>query len=89
MGIIGLRLEIPPSRLYATVYKPEGMILRNLIRRLIMRGLTFYKAGLDPAVHVVNGGKKDNFWMMGETGPCGPCSELHLDLTLMGTHRVN
>ena len=44
----------------------------------------FEKAGLDPKIHVVNGDKKDNFWMMGETGPCGPCSELHIDLTPNG-----
>ena len=75
----------PPERLYATVYDPsEGDPAEFDEEAHEIWSEIFSSAGLDPSVHVVTGGKKDNFWMMGETGPCGPCSELHLDLTVKG-----
>jgi alanyl-tRNA synthetase len=76
--------KFPPQRLYATVYSPDKSI--NDPSEFDQDAWNFWaekfrSVGLDPAVHIVNGNKKDNFWMMGETGPCGPCSELHVDLT--------
>src|SRR6266446_3870248 len=44
----------------------------------------FIAADLDPRRHIVPGSRRDNFWMMGDTGPCGPCSEVHVDLTPAG-----
>ena len=76
--------KFPPARLYATVYSPHQA--KNDPAEFdqeawdIWAGL-FRQAGLDPKIHIVNGNKKDNFWMMGDTGPCGPCSEIHMDLT--------
>ncbi|MEM9283481.1 MAG: alanine--tRNA ligase [Verrucomicrobiota bacterium] len=79
------RWELPPERLYATVYAPsEGDPAEFDQDAYDYWASIFEEAGLDPAVHIVNGNKKDNFWMMGETGPCGPCSELHIDLTPKG-----
>ena len=72
----------PKNRVYATVYAPgEGDPSEFDQEAYDHWAAIFTAAGLDPAVHIVRGNKKDNFWMMGETGPCGPCSELHIDLT--------
>ncbi|MDP4646598.1 MAG: alanine--tRNA ligase [Akkermansiaceae bacterium] len=73
---------VPAERLYATVYNPgEGDPSSFDQEAYDLWAELFKSKGLDPAVHIVNGNVKDNFWMMGETGPCGPCSELHVDLT--------
>jgi alanyl-tRNA synthetase len=79
--------EFPKNRLYATVYSPDkakGDPSQFDQDAYDFWAAKFTAAGLDPKVHIVHGGKKDNFWMMGETGPCGPCSELHVDLTPLG-----
>jgi alanyl-tRNA synthetase len=77
--------KFPPARLYATVYKPGPGDPAEFDSEAHGYWVDkFKKAGLDPAVHVVMGNAKDNFWMMGETGPCGPCSEVHVDLTPEG-----
>ncbi len=79
------RWKLPASRLYATVYKPGPGEPSEFDQEAHDHwARLFEKAGLDPAVHVVDGNKRDNFWMMGDTGPCGPCSELHVDLTPAG-----
>ena len=81
------RWGFPVERLYATVYAPnkeKGDPGEFDQEAYDMWAELFASKGMDPKVHVVNGGVKDNFWMMGETGPCGPCSELHVDLTPEG-----
>ena len=76
------RWNFPASRIYATVYQPGPGDPASFDQEAYDHWAEiFTAAGLDPAVHIVNGNKKDNFWMMGDTGPCGPCSELHVDLT--------
>ncbi len=68
-------LKLDPKRLYATVfegYAPEGLERDNEAAGIWEKHL--------PADHIINGNRKDNFWEMGDTGPCGPCSEVHIDL---------
>jgi alanyl-tRNA synthetase len=79
------RWKFPAQRLYATIYQPaEGDPAERDQEAWEIWAALFRAEGLDPAIHIVNGNKKDNFWMMGDTGPCGPCSELHVDLTPAG-----
>lgn len=75
--LVALRWGFPKERLYATYFGGDEKIAPdNEAKEFWLRYL--------PADHVVPGNRKDNFWMMGDTGPCGPCSELHVDLTPAG-----
>jgi len=68
-------LKLDTERLYVTVfegYAPEGLERDNEAAKLWEQFL--------PASRIINGNKKDNFWEMGDTGPCGPCSEIHIDI---------
>ena len=67
-------LHLNPADLYVTVF--EGSKEEGLSRDDEAAG---YWAKHVPADHIINGNKHDNFWEMGDTGPCGPCSEIHLD----------
>ena len=68
-------LQIPQDRLYATVF--EGYTPENLEPDLDAK--QWWKKYL-PEDRILTGSKKDNFWEMGDTGPCGPCSEIHIDI---------
>jgi alanyl-tRNA synthetase len=82
------RWKFPAQRLYATVYKPGTGEPAEFDQEAFDRwARLFQDADLDPKIHVLGFGKADNFWMMGDTGPCGPCSELHVDLTPDGDTR--
>ena len=67
--------KIDKTKLYATVFEgsaEDGTSLDEEARRAWLRHM--------PEDHIVLGNKHDNFWEMGDTGPCGPCSEIHIDL---------
>ena len=68
-------LKLSPEVLYATVF--EGSPAEGLDRD--NEAASIWEKHL-PADHIINGNKHDNFWEMGDTGPCGPCSEIHIDL---------
>lgn len=68
-------LGLNPADLYATVF--EGSPAEGLGRD--DEAASYWEKHL-PADHIINGNKHDNFWEMGDTGPCGPCSEIHIDL---------
>src|SRR5881398_730278 len=80
--------KFPAQRIYATVCKPGPGEPAEFDQEAYDHWeRLFREADLDPAIHIVHGNKKDNFWMMGDTGPCGPWSELHVDLTPDGDTR--
>ena len=68
-------LKIPIDRLYATIFK--GSEKENVERD--SEAFTYWKEVIG-SERILEGSKKDNFWEMGDTGPCGPCSEIHIDL---------
>lgn len=68
-------MKLDPERLYASVF--EGAADDNLERD--DEAAEYWEQYL-PKARILNGSKKDNFWEMGEVGPCGPCSEIHIDL---------
>jgi len=82
------RWKFPAQRLYATVYEPGAGEPSEFDQEAYEHwARLFREADLDPKVHILSSGKADNFWMMGDTGPCGPCSEVHVDLTPDGDTR--
>ena len=68
-------IKLDKDRLYATVF--EGAADENLERD---DETASYWENYLPEDRIINGNKKDNFWEMGDTGPCGPCSEIHIDI---------
>ncbi|HAY3540165.1 alanine--tRNA ligase [Elizabethkingia anophelis] len=67
--------KISKDDLYVTIF--EGDASENLERD--QDAYNFWKEHIDES-RIINGNKKDNFWEMGDTGPCGPCSEIHVDI---------
>ena len=71
------RLGIPEDRLYATIFEGD---MEDGVPRDNEAFNHWEKCFAHPDGRIIEGSRKDNFWEMGETGPCGPCSEIHIDL---------
>ncbi len=74
---------LPKDKLYATIFKGEGAVPRDA---------EAYQFWLDqgvPSERIFEMGAKDNFWQMGDTGPCGPCSELHYDMGIEASDKAD
>src|SRR4030042_5592970 len=73
--LLAEEFKIPRERLYATVFEgsPDEHIDKD------SEAFNYWKQYLQED-HILTGSKKDNFWEMGDSGPCGPCSEIHVDL---------
>lgn len=76
-AFLTVELKIPEERIYATIF--EGSSEEN-VERDDEAYSHWLKCFSNPENRIIEGSKKDNFWEMGETGPCGPCSEIHVDL---------
>jgi len=66
-------LKLDKNRLYVTVFEGDGLLSRD------DEAASYWEKYLSKE-RIINGSKKDNFWEMGDTGPCGPCSEIHIDI---------
>jgi alanyl-tRNA synthetase len=75
--LLNIKLGIPEDRLYATIFEGSS---EDGVPRDNEAHSYWEKCFAHPEGKIIEGSKKDNFWEMGETGPCGPCSEIHVDI---------
>jgi alanyl-tRNA synthetase len=75
--LLAKKLGIPEDRLYATIFEGSR---EDKVQRDDEAFMYWEKCFAKPEGRILEGSKKDNFWEMGETGPCGPCSEIHVDI---------
>jgi alanyl-tRNA synthetase len=79
-------VSVGPARVHWPDELPGGSAISFSDRESIQYwAKVFIEADLEPTKHIIRGSRADNFWMMGDTGPCGPCSEIHVDLTAEGS----